>query len=498
MSKVLQHLVSKNKRRIIINGFDLDLTYITDQIIAMGLPATGVSGIYRNPQGEVIRFLESFHGGAFRIYNLCKRPQDQYDPEKFGGSVECFPFEDHGVPPLRVVDALAASVQAWLSVSSDRVVCIHCLAGKGRTGLMVCAAMMKMGIVKASREAMAFYGERRMKNKKGVTQTSQRRWCEYYEQTLTGKLNMQSPRTLTSCVMEGCRRPVSLQLYGIDAKDEQTLLFDSGLFTERCEMRWTFVEDVCFLLLDEDGKPIAQMWLHATFINSNRMLCPSGWWDMEKNKKGKKLLKEYAVHLVFHDDGSWSEGAGRTLEPITDKAYRAESPGEYGELDPDFYEEDEEDDFDLQSLASSKSPGSRQGSSSSRSRMGTVTDNEHLSQLEDQLASRRSRMGWLFNLRRPGSSPRKASHSNSSDASDRSEYRTARQISIDNAYVDRKYSPMQSSQSSVKSIGEERLSLPSIPSAGSLRDSFGRASSMPATTMQQHLPLQPRSSETDF
>ena len=226
MSKVLQHLVSKNKRRIIINGFDLDLTYITDQIIAMGLPATGVSGIYRNPQGEVIRFLESFHGGAFRIYNLCKRPQDQYDPEKFGGSVvrgarlppppllqrlspcawspchrkreaadrrscaaqECFPFEDHGVPPLRVVDALAASVQAWLSVSSDRVVCIHCLAGKGRTGLMVCAAMMKMGIVKASREAMAFYGERRMKNKKGVTQTSQRRWCEYYEQTLTGKL----------------------------------------------------------------------------------------------------------------------------------------------------------------------------------------------------------------------------------------------------------------------------------------------------------------------
>ena len=87
MSKVLQHLVSKQKRRININGFDLDLTYITDQIIAMGLPASGVSGIYRNPQSEVIRFLESFHGGGYRLYNLCKRPQDQYDPEKFGGSV---------------------------------------------------------------------------------------------------------------------------------------------------------------------------------------------------------------------------------------------------------------------------------------------------------------------------------------------------------------------------------------------------------------------------
>ena len=45
MSKVLQHLVSKQKKRIQISGFDLDLTYITDQIIAMGLSASGVTGI---------------------------------------------------------------------------------------------------------------------------------------------------------------------------------------------------------------------------------------------------------------------------------------------------------------------------------------------------------------------------------------------------------------------------------------------------------------------
>jgi phosphatidylinositol-3,4,5-trisphosphate 3-phosphatase/dual-specificity protein phosphatase PTEN len=165
-----QHLVSQKKRRLIKDGFDLDLSYITDQIIAMGLPCTGKSAIYRNPQSEVIKFLERYHGGQYKVYNLCTRPKDIYDPEKFEGRVACFPFEDHGVPRLEHVHALTTSVLDWLAPSRSRVVCIHCLAGKGRTGLMVCAALMRLGIKRSAREAMAFYGELRMKNKKGVTQ----------------------------------------------------------------------------------------------------------------------------------------------------------------------------------------------------------------------------------------------------------------------------------------------------------------------------------------
>lgn len=53
----------------------------------MGLPCTGVSAMYRNPQSEVVRFLNTYHEHHFKIYNLCTRPQDQYDPEKFGLSV---------------------------------------------------------------------------------------------------------------------------------------------------------------------------------------------------------------------------------------------------------------------------------------------------------------------------------------------------------------------------------------------------------------------------
>jgi len=49
----LRKLVSWEKRRFIQDGFDLDLSYITTNVIAMGFPSEGVESLYRNPMKEV-------------------------------------------------------------------------------------------------------------------------------------------------------------------------------------------------------------------------------------------------------------------------------------------------------------------------------------------------------------------------------------------------------------------------------------------------------------
>ena len=63
----MRGVVSKKKRRFVDEGFDLDLTYITPRIIAMGFPSTGGEGLYRNPLPEVQRFFETRHAGVCSI-----------------------------------------------------------------------------------------------------------------------------------------------------------------------------------------------------------------------------------------------------------------------------------------------------------------------------------------------------------------------------------------------------------------------------------------------
>ena len=44
-------------------GYDLDLSYVTDDIIAMGYPSESMESMYRNSLDDVKRFLYDHHDG---------------------------------------------------------------------------------------------------------------------------------------------------------------------------------------------------------------------------------------------------------------------------------------------------------------------------------------------------------------------------------------------------------------------------------------------------
>jgi hypothetical protein len=182
MTSGIRHLVSKKKKRFQKDGFDLDLAYITPQIIAMGIPATGKDAIFRNPAPRVKEFLVRYHPGACKVYNLCIEPNRQYQASLIGlpdHLLEVYGHYDHNPPPLFCVAPLCRSISSWLSESSGNVAAIHCKAGKGRTGTVACMQLLWSGAYTSAEEAMTFYGKQRTHNGKGVTIPSQARYVGY-------------------------------------------------------------------------------------------------------------------------------------------------------------------------------------------------------------------------------------------------------------------------------------------------------------------------------
>jgi hypothetical protein len=45
MNSKIREAVSKKKKRFVQDGFNLDLTYVTPRVIAMGFPSTGVEAV---------------------------------------------------------------------------------------------------------------------------------------------------------------------------------------------------------------------------------------------------------------------------------------------------------------------------------------------------------------------------------------------------------------------------------------------------------------------
>eukprot|EP00960_Hanusia_phi_P014838 439519-Hanusia_phi.AAC.1 len=148
LRRTARHAVSGNKRRFVEDDFDLDLTYITPRLIAMGFPSKGMEGTYRNSSDEVYRFFQQRHSAHFRIINLCS--ERAYRLDLFHGSVARYPFPDHNPPPMELILPCCMHIHRFLQSDPDNVVAVHCKAGKGRTGLIIVAYLMFGGLARVS------------------------------------------------------------------------------------------------------------------------------------------------------------------------------------------------------------------------------------------------------------------------------------------------------------------------------------------------------------
>ena len=191
-------VLNSKKKRHFNDYFDLGLTYIRPNIVAMGFPSGVLKGFhYRNHIDDVARYFDSRHLGRYKIYNLCA--ERKYDPSRFHHRVVEYGFEDHNAPPFELMRPFCDDVNEYLRENEENVAVIHCNTGKGRTGVMICAYMLHIGLFDTTRETLDFYGDCcTLINKKGVTIPSQRRYVDYYGHYVKGGMQYRQT-TLLLC-----------------------------------------------------------------------------------------------------------------------------------------------------------------------------------------------------------------------------------------------------------------------------------------------------------
>ncbi|KAJ7389211.1 Tensin-3 [Desmophyllum pertusum] len=185
----VRHRVSRNRVRHVDEHFDLDLTYITDRIIAMSFPGSGLETTYRNNLREVARMLQTNHQDKYMVFNLSER---RYDISKLNHQVLDFGWPDHLAPPLERLCSIIKSIDSWLKSDPVHVVVVHCKGGKGRTGVVIAAYMHFSKICSSPQAALDWFAMKRFYDDSlgGVTQPSQRRYVHYFSDYLDGKVKL--------------------------------------------------------------------------------------------------------------------------------------------------------------------------------------------------------------------------------------------------------------------------------------------------------------------
>uniref|UniRef100_A0A1I7Y8U4 phosphatidylinositol-3,4,5-trisphosphate 3-phosphatase n=1 Tax=Steinernema glaseri TaxID=37863 RepID=A0A1I7Y8U4_9BILA len=171
----IRKMVSQNRRRT----NNLDLSLITPRIIAMGYPSQGetVTEVVRNDMNAVLQFLKQRYR-RFKTYNL--KGGTIYDGLMFPDGVVYYEMEDHEPPIFEYMIHFISDVDRYLTVTRDGAIAVHCKAGKGRTGVMICVYLIHAGLYPNPRQVLDFYGITRTVNNKGLTIPSQRRYVYYF------------------------------------------------------------------------------------------------------------------------------------------------------------------------------------------------------------------------------------------------------------------------------------------------------------------------------
>ncbi|XP_067147289.1 tensin-3 isoform X4 [Apteryx mantelli] len=296
---------------IMEEGYELDLTYITERMIAVSFPASCSEETYLHNLQDVTRMLKSKHGDNYLVLNLSEK---RYDLAKLNPKIMDVGWPDLHAPPLDKVCTICKAMESWLNSNPQHVVVIHCRGGKGRIGVVISSYMHFTNVSASADQALDRFAMKKFFDDKvsALMQPSQKRYVQFLSGLLSGSVKMNTTPLFLHYVI----------LHGIPS-------FDAG--------------GVCrpFLKLYQAMQPVYTSGIYSVGPENQSRICiaiePAQLLKGDVmlkcyHKKYRSATRDVVFHLQFHTGAIQGHGLVFGKEDL-DNANKDDRFPDYGKVE---------------------------------------------------------------------------------------------------------------------------------------------------------------------
>ena len=223
------------------SGSESDMCYITPKIAVVSYPCD---------LDEFSYFLMTKHASRYRIFDFSEVRKMS---DSFGETVvESYHMIEELPGSLHALESLLMAIDLFLSRHGSNLAILHCESGFQKSGFVAICLLMYLGIYKNSKDAIDFFGTRRLGNAEDIYQhlsVDYIRYIHYYECTLrssdltTYTYQLDAVKFITvpnfeSSISQGGCSPY-FHLHEVNVKDQRVQIspvFEQGKGTERFDI----------------------------------------------------------------------------------------------------------------------------------------------------------------------------------------------------------------------------------------------------------------------
>uniref|UniRef100_A0A8C7I2V6 Tensin 3 n=1 Tax=Oncorhynchus kisutch TaxID=8019 RepID=A0A8C7I2V6_ONCKI len=294
-------------------GYELDLTYVTERIIAVSFPRACSEEIYFHNLKDVTRMLKSKHADNYLIINLSEK---RHDLSKMNPKTLDTGWPDLHAPPLDKICTICKAMENWLNADPLHVVVIHCRV----SSFLITLSSADQAL---DRFAMRKYYDDKVS---ALMTPSQKRYVWILNSLLSGSMKINASPLFLHCIIlrgipnfdtAGVCRPYLKVYQGMQA------VYSSGVYLSM------FLQVKCYHKSDAtlEREAIFRLQFHTGAVQGYNLVFEKE--DMETANKDHRFLAYGKVELVFSEGPEkipgaerWQNGADisvdyNTADPLT-------------------------------------------------------------------------------------------------------------------------------------------------------------------------------------